>query len=193
MTRNRLVFFALAPVAIGLVAGLPASGDTVTIHDFGVVFPDGSVQTTAAAADPRRAFYLTDTLFWGDQVLTACTSGFHTASLFEILDVSNLRYATEVTSAAYLDDSGAGPPSGIWGWIRTGSSADVSLNPGQANCNGWTSSSGLEYGTQVGLAIDWSSTSTALGWLGPWLATTDCCGSLPGLCNFGEPVWCIAD
>ena len=41
-----------------------------------------------------RKYYLTLPQFEGDQVLTACARGYHMASLFEILDTSNLRYDT---------------------------------------------------------------------------------------------------
>ena len=70
-----------------------------------------------AFAGPRE-FYLTKTSFDGAHALTACASGFHMASLWEIFNVSVLEYDTSLgfTSA----DSGFGPPTVQNGWIRTG-------------------------------------------------------------------------
>lgn len=50
-------------------------------------------QTANANANKGpRGFYLTTTTHTGDQALAACAAGFHMASLWEILDPSNLRY-----------------------------------------------------------------------------------------------------
>src|SRR5436309_14626346 len=60
-------------------------------------------------ADGRRRFYLTKESFQGNQAITACASGYHMASRFEILDVSVLQYDTG--KGLTTDDSGAGPAS----------------------------------------------------------------------------------
>src|SRR5207245_10636606 len=60
-------------------------------------------------ANGRRRFYLTNESFQGNQAITACASGYHMASRFEILDVSVLQYDTG--KGLTTDDSGAGPPS----------------------------------------------------------------------------------
>src|SRR5258708_6276766 len=77
---------------------------------------------TPARAEAKTKYYLTRGTFQGNAVLTACAGGYHPASLWEIRDTSNLQYDTSrgVTQA----DSGSGPPSEAWGWIRTGSSSN---------------------------------------------------------------------
>jgi hypothetical protein len=65
-----------------------------------------------------RTFYVTQTTHRGNQTLTACSSGYHMASLWEIFDMSNLRYDTQLGMTA--EDSGFGPPTQTLGWIRTG-------------------------------------------------------------------------
>lgn len=66
---------------------------------------------------PRR-FYVTQDAFRGEHALNACTAGFHMASLWEIFDVTTLKYDTQLGRT--LPDSGEGPPAGQRGWIRTG-------------------------------------------------------------------------
>jgi hypothetical protein len=41
-----------------------------------------------------RVYYLTNTTHLPDSALTACAPGFHMASIWEILDPSNLNYDT---------------------------------------------------------------------------------------------------
>src|SRR5262245_4784184 len=94
----------------------------------------------AADAAKARKFYLTQSIFTGSEALTACAKGYHMASLWEILYVSNLKYDTKL--GLTLPDAGFGPPI-EFGWIRTGSDNDNSSNtPGIANC--------FAYSTDVG-------------------------------------------
>ena len=72
-------------------------------------------------AEAGQKFYLTKDSFQGGQALTACAKPFHMASLWEILDPSNLKYDT---GRGYInDDSGSGAPANVIGWIRTGGPA----------------------------------------------------------------------
>jgi hypothetical protein len=71
--------------------------------------------------------------FDGNETLTACAKGYHMASIWEILDTSNLSYNTDL--GVIVDDSGSGPPNAIEGWIRTG---DVTSDH-FTNCKAWTS------------------------------------------------------
>ena len=48
-------------------------------------------RTTGTIGPVVSAFYLTRTTHVGNQVLTACAAGYHMASLWEILDPSNLK------------------------------------------------------------------------------------------------------
>src|SRR5215469_6134090 len=103
---------------------------------------------------PVRQFYQTSGRFDGAHAPTACTAGYHMASLWEILDVSNLGYNTTLGLTA--DDSGSGPPSVSDGWIRTGFAAESSAtNAGLANCNAWTENAGNSNGTFANLNNVW--------------------------------------
>jgi hypothetical protein len=116
------------------------------------------------AAVPGR-YYLTPDKYDGAGALTACTDGYHMASLWEVVDVSNLTYDTilGVTTA----DSGDGPPTDdppeYIGWIRTGEGSNTGSVPGQANCAAWTSNGGPDNGTAVRLPTDWSSPASDIG------------------------------
>ena len=94
-----------------------------------------TIGNVSAALAGKRKFYLTTGSpgVAGNQVLTACASGYHTASLWEILDPSNLEYDTK--RGVTKDDAGSGPPAGSDGdgWIRTGNFSNTGPTPGQAN------------------------------------------------------------
>lgn len=185
----------LGAAVVGMAA-LAVFGGNLAVQPDGIVFPDGTLQETAAPADPRRGFYLTQFAVYGDQPLAACAPGYHFASLFEILEVSNLRYAEEHTAARVTGDSGAGPPSGLYGWVRTGQDGNPGLtDPGFANCGvsatgpdlAWATRSAAEMGTRVRLEAVWEDQGQSLvSWLGPWLASADDCASQNG-------VWCVQD
>jgi hypothetical protein len=138
---------------------------------------------------PRR-FYLTrEQAYKGNQAVTACAAGFHMASMWEILDPSNLKYDT--TLGATLADSGFGPPTRIQtssnifnrGWIRTGGRAQPTGAAGTGNCAGWNSDLPNDNGTAVELPPDWNVTSDAIA---PWFAS-------PPQCSTPQQVWCVED
>jgi hypothetical protein len=135
-----------------------------------------------ASADEKkvtRAYYLTSTTHLPDSALTACAPGFHMASIWEIIDPSNHNYDT--TRGFTRGDSGSGPPSGRFGWIRTGFDADGSPQTGEGNCVGW-STAVSDYGAIAGLPNQWpSSTGT---FIGPWEVSST-------KCIYDFPVWCI--
>lgn len=135
----------------------------------------------AVAADSRRWFYMSESSADGADADIACASGFHMASIYEILDVSNLRYDT---GRGYtLPDSGSGPPQYSYGWVRTGDIAQVAVAAGWANCNVWTSASAADYGTVVGLDYYWDDSATVRS---PWDADLlDC--------SVEARVWCVED
>jgi hypothetical protein len=132
--------------------------------------------------DARHSFYLTKTTHTGAQALAACAEGYHMASLWEILDPSNLRYDTE--HGVVDDDSGFGPPSSTGGWVRTGYRSHPSHDIGRANCSAWTSASSGDAGSAVGLDPSWDSTFVTP--IGPWAA-------LSLSCNVPIKVWCVQD
>lgn len=147
-------------------------------------------QARAAASEPAapatlpsatRQFYLSKTHADGSQALGACAPGFHMASLWEILDVSNLRYNPELGQS--LADSGSGPPSALIGWVRTGYGNSGVGSAGLGNCQTWTSPSPNDGGTVLSLDSAW--------WSAPNGPATWNTGALP--CNEVWRVWCVAD
>jgi hypothetical protein len=144
--------------------------------------PSASEEISAQAAGGSR-FYLTDANYATNQALTACASGYHMASLWEILDVSNLSYAYDHPAAHVKTDSGNGPPSGWYGWVRTGWSSSSSSTAGTGNCSNWSTTSSSASAASVRLATAWE---VAPGDISTWDATSF-------TCNFTGPVWCVED
>lgn len=127
------------------------------------------------------SYYLTTSTYDGAEMLSACTNGYHVASIWEIVDPSRLIYDT--TLGYTQADAGYGPPTYPWayGWVRTGNwAADVGTIPGVANCNGWSSDSASAYGTFIDLRSDWTVTRD----IGVWKA-------FAGACNIDRRVWCV--
>ena len=168
--KSLVALVGLLVLVVTLAALLPLSGQG-----------QGNSANAPAHRGPRK-FYLTQTTHDGSQALTACAAGYHMASLWEILDPSNLSYDTGLgfTTA----DSGSGPPSQP-GWIRTGvGPSSGSANAGLANCRAWTSADPLDGGTFVGLTNTWDSAAVTV--VSPWRATAIGC-------NNGTRVWCVQD
>lgn len=138
-----------------------------------------------------RKFYLTQGRYDGSQSLLACAESYHKASLWEIVDPSNLSYDTNL--GVTIADAGSGPPSAVPGWIRTGSVAsggitapDGSVQPGTANCQAWTSASSEAHGTTVSLPIYAPVDIAVSPIITPWVAETR-------TCNTQQRVWCVQD
>jgi len=140
---------------------------------------------TAAAADSRRWYYVTTSPVAGAEPDEECATGFHMASMYELLDMSNLRYDT--TRGVTMADSGSGPPRWTKGWVRTGNDAEDGNYRGLANCLAWSSSDEGHYGTVVEVnqpTVDtWHSSSITIS---PWYSSTL-------TCNENSSVWCIED
>jgi hypothetical protein len=135
-----------------------------------------SLAAQVASNGPRK-FYLTRTEHDGAHALSACAAGYHMASLWEILDPSNLRYNTELGQTDA--DSGFGPPDLIFGWIRASS-----FIPPLTNCSVWTNASGTERGNAVSLHE--YRDSDPVTQISPWFAFTF-------ECNSEHRVWCVQD
>jgi hypothetical protein len=163
---------------------LTTNGEWVSSDSVGAA---PSSEATAAGIGAQAAsgalFYLTDANYYTDQVLTACASGYHMASLWEILDVSNLVYAYDHPAAHTKTDSGFGPPSYWHGWVRTGQDSSGSSTTGIGNCLNWSTRSGSNNGVSVRLSRTWE---TAPGDIFTWDANTFDCSII-------GPVWCIQD
>jgi hypothetical protein len=142
-----------------------------------------AVASVAGAKTKPRKFYLTQGLFDGSQALTARADGYHMASLFEIFDVSTLRYDT--TLGLTRDDSGFGPPI-AFGWIRTGNlSSGTTGIVGTDNCFAWTSSNNSDFGAAATLNSRWDIAQFNRP-ISPWIA-----GNLS--CSSTRRVWCVQD
>jgi hypothetical protein len=159
------------------------NGEWVSPDGIGPAPSSVGASDISAQSGSGSSFYLTDANFTTDNALTACASGYHMSSLWEILDVSNLVYAYNHPDAHVKADSGQGPPSGWYGWVRTGWNASTSATAGQGNCNNWTSTSSDDSKVAVRLTTAWE---TAPGDISTWDATSF-------TCNFTGPVWCIED
>ena len=137
--------------------------------------------------DTRRRFYVSPVGVMGDSTLTACDDGFHMASIWEMLDVTRLRYDT---SRGHLtSDMGSGPPNVLAAWVRTGRGDGNQDFAGRANCDSWTSANPLHYGSFAVLQSYWNplqggppADSRLPGWQG---------GSAS--CDTNARVWCIED
>lgn len=78
-----------------------------------------------------RYFYLTRSHWEGSQGHEACADGYHFASAFELLQVSNFIYNTELGHQRI--DSGYGPPAYRYGWLRNGAKS-AGFNNNCGNC-----------------------------------------------------------
>jgi hypothetical protein len=141
------------------------------------------ISSLSAIGAGNNQYYLTSAVYYPDQALTACSAGYHMASLWEILDVSNLTYDYDHPAAVSKADSGFGPPSNWYGWVRTGYDSSPSSVTGTGNCNNWTSRLITDYGVSVKLSFSWE---IAPGDISTWDATSF-------TCNYVGPVWCIGD
>jgi hypothetical protein len=170
--RNTTRVMVLLGSALGLLAtGTPASA-----------------QKSATSKDARRAFYLTRTRPSGGEAPTACAAGYHMASMWEILDPSNLRYDTALGRGRV--DSGSGPPVGEYGFVRTGGyniGGNIYSDDLVSNCQGWTSNDYTDHGVIVGLSWSWTDASNSIR-LGPWRPLLNGCHN-PN----DAGVWCVQD
>ncbi len=132
-------------------------------------------------------YYLTKNSFTGGDAITACDSGFHMASLFEIRDPSNLQYANR-SAAAYdslVDGQRLGPPSNHMGWVLSGGYPPSGF---EYDCGDFRDNRDNRSGTTLSLN-DWfeagmEQTASTLNIL--WQVARMSC-SQP------EPVWCVED
>jgi hypothetical protein len=140
-----------------------------------------AVFTDSAIAASGKRFYVTQNSdFDGSQALQACATGFHMASLWEIYEVTELRY--DRTLGFQNADSGFGPPSGVFGWVRTGWTPEVG-GTGTANCDVWRSNNSGFSGTMIELPIDWENIELG-NEIGSWHSGT-------AQCDFKTRVWCV--
>jgi hypothetical protein len=138
---------------------------------------------------PRRKYYMTKVTPQGNQVLTACVAGYHMASFAEIMDPSNLEYATDLVGAGQahtLSDAGSGPPFSSLAFIRTGVSNSTNAVAGNANCTTWTTNLSTANGTVIALKPTWADSPTNVS---PWDASVRACNNPSPSVH----VWCVQD
>jgi len=144
----------------------------------------------AKNTDTRRVFYLTQGIFTGGQALTACTTGFHMASIWEIDDTTVLRYDSTL-GRTNGDSVPGGPPAvdlGITldpatpiGWIRIGVEG--------SSCQNWTSSSSADLG-YIGVAGVDKTNAVARFFVNEGFLSCDRTAS--GV-QYNVGVWCVQD
>jgi hypothetical protein len=129
-----------------------------------------------------RQFYQTKDVYTAIEAgVGVCADGYHFGSIWELLDPSNLEYNTFLGRTS--DDSGQGPPSTDWGWVRTGNDSSSDTTVGTGNCDNWTNNSiSLGAGPQARLNPSWDTPGAFPGWAveNTW-------------CNFNRFVWCVED
>lgn len=163
----------------------PAGGTFTTLSPrealSAVPYAQYALSASSVITPTLRRYYLTINAYNGAQALTAGAPGYHMSTLWEIFNVSTLRYDT---SLGYTTtDSGQGPAWGQFGWFRTGSPSNGANSLG-ANCNAWTSNSSALTGTAVSLQMAFGGSVTYLD--APWALSTFSCNSL-------LPVWYVQD
>ena len=140
----------------------------------------GTLQATVNAGVPvkPKMYYLTKNSVDGCNAIMACDSGFHMASISEILGSSNLQYANRSTTVydSLVDDEGLGPPANHMGWVGSG----VYQASGFVyDCEDISEYRDIHSGTT--LILNDSSTSNM------WWQAAHQSWSQP------EPVWCVED
>jgi hypothetical protein len=176
LTRQAVTLLILAALAAALTAYLAWNHGQAAAAE---------PQTPLRAVGSMRMFYLTQATVTAGNALDACADGYHMASLWEILDPSNLQYDTVLGYTAA--DSGEGPPVwaafGDYGWIRTGNYSSPDNTAGLANCSTWTSSSAAQYGSTAALPWNWTA---GISEVHVWDVPT-------WPCSVGLRVWCVED
>src|SRR5581483_1390297 len=127
-----------------------------------------------------RKYYLTKATFAGDAAATACDPGYHMASRWEVVETTALQYDTRrgITAA----DSGSGPPTEEFGWIRTGYRPILTGGPGVSNCLAWSSGDPGVDGTYAGIGGGWGVDTAPF--VNRWAMEEGSCGT-------PHHVWCV--
>jgi hypothetical protein len=141
--------------------------------------PASTSKSSLQSSSTLRNYYLTINTFQGADVLTACDSNYHMASLWEILDPSNLSYNT--TLGFYHTPGDSAPPTNTWGWVRTGNVPSIGTPGGNGNCASWSSSSSDYSGTIISLPNNWTTPGSTMG---VWINGDDACDQ-------AIRVWCV--
>lgn len=128
----------------------------------------------------QGSYYLTKRLYNGSDADKACTAGYRMATLWDLLDPSNLVYDISRGYVHSPGDEGNGPPSGEEGWIRTGGVPSIGNGAGNGNCGLWSFAAADHYGTVAQLPNDWHTIEIKMG---IWLTGDQ-------ECTTTQRVWC---
>lgn len=175
LTRGLVAVLIAALLAVAFVGYLALGQKEASAS------PATAPEAPAAGSSGLRQYYRTSNAYTPTRISLACASGYHFASLWEILDTSNLEYNNILGD--WQEDSGYGPLTGRRGWVRTGYNSASTGVPGQNNCLAWTSSSDAYQGTSAELTDQWGSETTDVG---VWIVGNDACDT-------PVPVWCVED
>lgn len=184
MAREREIVIEIIPGRVWPLVVLVIMIGVMALASVTRATPDRSPTDVPLAwvASVSGHYYLTDDTWDGKQALGACAEGYHMASLWEILDVSNLTYDTALGYHHTPGDEGEGPPTNVEGWVRTGNAASIGPSqPGMDNCAAWTWHEAGTMGTVVSLPNNWAIPGTTVGL---WVAATQDCSSF-------QHVWCV--
>lgn len=147
------------------------------------------VTCPSAPAPAARRYYLTAGLYDGAAASTACASGFHLASVWELYDLGALRYDGPAGEVHVVEAAGPGPymeGSDAYGWMRNGvTQADTLQDPG-ANCAHWTSSEPGHWGQTGAPTRSGISTTYPQTVYGAWFMQ-------PFRCATMIRAWCVED
>jgi hypothetical protein len=155
ITYDRRILLLL--VGLGLALLLSASRGSLPSDLHASVSP---LQEFVPTSSGRHVYLTADSIYSPVSATSACSSGYHMASFWEIMDVSNLVYDYDHPSAFTRDDSGRGLPSYQVGWVRTGYDSSTSNVAGTGNCDNWDSASSADYGSAVYLSRQWETVSS---------------------------------
>lgn len=154
-----------------------AGGDLSGGHaSGGNVCGDGSCST-----DGRRRYYLTTAQYDGANADTACPTGFHIATLYELSEPGTLHY-DRTRGFVY---AASAPPTGVVGWSGSGQPPYSSDLPGLGDCDGFGTVAPGKAGTVLRLPINWDSANQQ-GAPWKWIAE-------PRACAAPQRVWCVED
>jgi hypothetical protein len=191
---NRFMAIAIRPGASGGTFTPLTTRQQITPTPYALYAKVAGAAESITQPCPRRKYYLTTLTPNGANADTVCVAGYHFASFAEIMDPSNLEYASDLVTSGQahsLPDSGKGPPFSSLGFIRVGVTGANNNIPGNANCFAlgipWNTSSAAVNGTAIALKPTWTDSPINIS---PWDATVRTCD------NVGAPVvrvWCVQD
>ncbi len=133
-------------------------------------------------ASAQKKYYLTSKTYPANQVLKACASGYHMASVLELINPERLIYNYSVLYALYQGgDQGHGPPINVSGWVRSSNIPSLINASCEAGGLPWTDTSQSNNGAIATSTVFWDINDVATHAMA---ITNDFCDAL-------RNVWCI--